>query len=324
MQEQQDHDSPPSKPKAKAKATGSTRGKKPAKKNRLPPTLQTGGNTVSTPYGDVHEWLPVPENLPNHPTMAFFGKRRTGKSTTITNLLYHCLQHIPFGLVMSDTSFAGYWQQIIPEKFIVQGLRPDVLDWLVKRQKALVEKYTNKDPRVAAFIILDDVIADQNTIRYSADLARFFMEGRHLAITVFIASQYVKGLGPMVRTNCDYVFLQPIYNKTQRDVLWDIEAAFLDKKEFSELMDIVIHRELLEGNTAQEPKKTVRIMVCADFEDSSEVSEKFYHWTPVPMDQLPKFRLCHRKYWEASNNDLSKAPAGVSLSGVEGKLKRVF
>lgn len=140
-------------------------------------TIQVGKEKVKTPWGDVNEWLPVPENLPSHPTMAFFGKRRTGKSTTITNLLYHCCQHIPFGIVMSDTAFAGYWEQIIPKKFIVQGLRQDVLDWLLKRQEALVKKYGNKDPRVACFIILDDVVADQKTIRYSADLARFFVQG---------------------------------------------------------------------------------------------------------------------------------------------------
>ncbi len=29
----------------------------------------------------------------------------------------------------------------------------------------------------------------------------------------------------MVRGNCDYLFLQPIYNKTQRDTLWDLEAG---------------------------------------------------------------------------------------------------
>lgn len=57
------------------------------------------------------------------------------------------------------------------------GLRQDVLDWLVNRQKKLVEKFGIKDKRIAAFIVLDDVIADQKTIRYNADLARFFVLG---------------------------------------------------------------------------------------------------------------------------------------------------
>lgn len=78
---------------------------------------------------------------------------------------------------------------------------------------------------------------------------------------MFIASQYMKGVGPMVRGNCDYIFLQPIYNKTQRDTIWDLEAAFMDRNDFNTLMDEVIVRENLEGNSAQDPKKTVRIMV---------------------------------------------------------------
>jgi hypothetical protein len=59
----------------------------------------------------------------------------------------------------------------------VQGLRQDVLDWLVQRQRKFVAEFGVEDPRVAAFIILDDVIADQKVIRWSADLARFFVEG---------------------------------------------------------------------------------------------------------------------------------------------------
>lgn len=106
----------------------------------------------------------------------------------------------------------------------------------------------------------------------------------------------------MVRGNCDYIFLQPIYNKTQRDVIWDLEAAFMDKNDFSVLMDQVIVRTLLDGNTAQDPKKKVQIMVCADFEDSCVPQEKFFHFTPVCMDDLPPFRLCAQEYWDDANN----------------------
>ena len=59
----------------------------------------------------------------------------------------------------------------------MQGLRQDVLNWLVQRQRKFVTKYGLNDPRIAAFIVLDDVIADQKVIRWSADLARFFVEG---------------------------------------------------------------------------------------------------------------------------------------------------
>lgn len=102
----------------------------------------------------------------------------------------------------------------------------------------------------------------------------------------------------MVRGNCDYIFLQPIFSKTQREILWDMEAAMMERTEWSEMMDEVICRENLPGNTAGDPKKNVRILVCCDFEDSAIPEEKFYHWSPVHMKKLPKFRLCHKKYWD--------------------------
>lgn len=123
----------------------------------------------------------------------------------------------------------------------------------------------------------------------------------------------------MVRGNCDYIFLQPIYNKTQRDVIWDLEAAFLEKPDFSTLMDEVIVRENLEGNSAADPKKSVRIMVCADFEDSSIPAEKFYHFTPVRIDDLPPFRLCHPKYWKDSEKESLPAEKKGKIQALEIK-----
>lgn len=104
-------------------------------------SIVTDGEAIPTIAGPILGWKCCPENLPNHPTMAFFGKRRTGKSTTITNILFHCCQNIPFGIVMSDTAYAGYWDKILPKRHIVQGLRQDVLEWLIERQKRAVSKY---------------------------------------------------------------------------------------------------------------------------------------------------------------------------------------
>ncbi len=111
-------------------------------------------------------------------------------------------------------------------------------------------------------------------------------------------SQYVKGVGPMIRGNCDYLCLQPIYNVTQRQTLWEMEAAFVEKKVWYQLMDEVITRTNLPGNTAQEPKKEVRVMIVACFEDTATVDEKIFWWKPVCTDDLGPFKLCHPKYWE--------------------------
>lgn len=141
-------------------------------------------------------------------------------------------------------------------------------------------------------------MADQKAIRWNADLQSFFVEGRHLNITVLITTQHVKGVGPMVRGNCDLVFLQPIYNRDSRDTLYANYAGFLEKKEFFALMDQVVARQTLDGNCAAEPRKHVRVMVIADYEDTIETSEKLFWWVPVHSDDLPPFKLLDAVYWE--------------------------
>ncbi len=50
--------------------------------------------------------------------------------------------------------------------------------------------------------------------------------------------------------------------------------------------------------------------MCADFEDSSNPQEKFYSFSPVPIDMLPKFKLCHPIYWKEQR----EIKAGTKLS----------
>lgn len=85
------------KPKAKPKASKDEEPKKASAQQIRYSSIVRDGPSIPTIVGPIDGWKACVENLPNHPTMAFFGKRRTGKSTTITNILFHCCQKIPFG-----------------------------------------------------------------------------------------------------------------------------------------------------------------------------------------------------------------------------------
>ncbi len=252
---------------------------------------------------DISQWLPWDENIPSHPSIGCFGKRRTGKSTTIKNFAYWTLQHVPFGIVLSNTSFAGAWEDVIPKRWIFQGLREDIIDALMARQKRLISKLGDKDPRTFAFCILDDVIADQKAIRWNMGLQSFFVEGRHLNITVIIASQNVKGVGPMIRGNLDYAFIQPIRKVTELDALWELFGGqHFTKREWRDFNMELVAQHTLEGSTAAEPRKQVRTMVIADFEVANKPEDMFFWWSPVHVGELPKFRLLHKSYWEENGN----------------------
>lgn len=110
------------------------------------------------------------------------------------------------------------------------------------------------------------------------------------------------------------------------------QAAFMDRNDWNTLMDQVIERKNLEGNSASDPKKEVRILVSADFEDSCNPSEKFYWMKPVPIDDLPPFRLCAAKYWSDefqrkqlfAASDKPQTPLAQELMDVEKKMRRVL
>lgn len=119
---------------------------------------------------------------------------------------------------------------------------------------------------------------------------------------------------------------------TSVDIFFLFQAAFMDRNDWNTLMDQVIERKNLEGNSASDPKKEVRILVSADFEDSCNPSEKFYWMKPVPIDDLPPFRLCAAKYWSEEfqrkqifqSSDKPTVPIAQELMDVEKKMRRVL
>lgn len=116
------------------------------------------GEDVHIPSVDIKlsQWLPWPENIPLHPSIGAFGKRRTGKTTTIKNLASWAFQNIPFGVILSNTAFAGGWEDVHPKRFIFQGLREDIIQALMDRQATMIKKFGKENPVTFAYCILDD------------------------------------------------------------------------------------------------------------------------------------------------------------------------
>lgn len=270
----------------------------PVTDDKKGPTKEIRTGAIKTVLGPIYEYIAEPENVPSHPSIVSFGKRRSGKSTSMDNWFFHCIRDVPFGLCITRTKGNGFWQKRIPERFVFQGFREDVLIALLERQREMIEKHGKENPATFAFCILDDVIADQRQIRYTPALNTFFVEGRHLNISVFITSQQIKGVGPMIRGNCDLVFIQPIFNVREREAIWELYAGFTDKKTWCLLMDDVIYSKKLPGHTPLHPKLEVQIMVVQDFDQTPDPAEKFFWWKPVHSDALPPYKLLHPIYWK--------------------------
>jgi hypothetical protein len=285
---------------------------------------------IPTCVGPIGKFVAEPDMMPLCPSIVAFGKRRTGKSFTFRDIMYHCFRDLPFGIVLTRTKMNGFWQRYVPPRFVFKGLRNDIMQKLVQRQTRLIEKWKKdhpdaepddyrKDKSLWAFCIMDDVIAEKSTILWNEDLNSFFVEGRHLCIVALIATQHVKGVGPMVRGNMDVVMMQPIFQAEARKVLHDLYAGYMHYDTFATMMDEIVTDKNLPGSTPQDAKKYVRTLFVMDFENTTNPQIKYKWYEAInPDDVEPGWRLCDDEYWkETPEEALGEVAGGNDVDPVE-------
>jgi hypothetical protein len=146
-------------------------------------------------------------------TVLFIGKRNTGKSFLIKDLLWH-KQRIPIGTVISGTEGANsFYSKMVPSLFIHEEFNPLILSNVLKRQQILTKQIMKETEARGSssidrrtFVIMDDCMYDNKWVsdKYIRSL---FMNGRHYGILYILALQYVMGIPPVLRGNVDYVFI---------------------------------------------------------------------------------------------------------------------
>jgi hypothetical protein len=143
-----------------------------------------------------------PRSIGTDKVCVVIGKRGTGKSTLVTDLLYH-KRDIPIGVVMSATEEGNhYYKQFIPDLFIYGDYSKDTIEKVISRQKKLSAQGTIKP----AFILLDDCMYNKAFMKDSC-IRQCFMNGRHWKIFFLLTMQYCMDLSPDLRANVDYVFV---------------------------------------------------------------------------------------------------------------------
>jgi hypothetical protein len=144
-----------------------------------------------------------PQNMDDNRICVFIGKRNTGKSVLLTDMLYH-KRHIPVGVVMSGTEEGNkHYQNYVPDLFIYNEYKEDVLEKVVGRQKTMLKK---GEKNFNSFIILDDCMYDKKCLRDKV-MRLIFYNGRHWGIWFALSMQYCMDLTPDLRANIDYIFI---------------------------------------------------------------------------------------------------------------------
>jgi hypothetical protein len=174
-----------------------------------------------------------PASIKDDKICIFIGRRGTGKSTLVTDILYH-KRHLPAGIVMSGTEDGNHhYKSFIPDIFIYGGYNRDAVVRLVERQKRLIA--TGKVSPV--FLLMDDLMFDKSFLKDPL-IREIFLNGRHWGIFVMLTTQYSLDLPPAIRQNADYVFILRDNIKRSRESLYNSFCGmFPSLAIFNQVMD---------------------------------------------------------------------------------------
>lgn len=219
------------------------------------------------------------------------GKRNTGKSFLVKDLLYHH-RDIPIGNVLSGTEEAnGFYGKIMPGIFIYGGYTPEIVSRFIKRQKMVVKALKSEedrgiDPRASsidprAFFILDDCLFD-NSWTNDVNIRSLFMNGRHYKVFFIITMQYPLGIPPNLRANIDYTFILRNNNTSDRKRIYEHYAGVFPSFEvFCQVMD-----ECTENYECLVINNTVK---------SNKISDCVFWYRADPHDD---FKIGHPSFWK--------------------------
>lgn len=205
------------------------------------------------------------KRIPQDAVAIFIGRRRTGKSTLVRDLLFHH-QDMPLGTVISGTEESNsFYSKMIPPLFIHGEYSALILANFCKRQKMMMAKIQRElavnpsqasriDPR--SFMILDDCMYDDSWT-HDKNIRYLFMNGRWLKVFFLITMQYPLGIQPALRTNVDFVFIlrEPYLTNRQR-IFNNYGSAFPSFEFFCQVMDQCTQNYecLVIDNTSQSNK----------------------------------------------------------------------
>ncbi len=153
-------------------------------------------------------------NLPKDGIIFILGRRRSGKSTLVDDILYH-RRKTPLVMAMSETEESNhFFSKRIPKGCIFTNFNSEAIGKLIRHQQKRVGKY-GKCARTEALLIIDDCAANKNLSK-DKNLRWLFVNGRQSNICLVLTSQVYKLIPPGLRGNIDYTFA--FFNNIHEDV----------------------------------------------------------------------------------------------------------
>ena len=233
-----------------------------------------------------------PAKMADDKVCVFIGKRGTGKSTLVADILYH-KKHIPAGIVMSATEEGNhYYQQFVPDLFIYGDYDREAIERILDRQKQVV---SHNRPNPNAFLLLDDCMYDRKFMK-DVCIRQCFMNGRHWKLFFMMTMQYCMDLTPDLRANVDYIFI------LRENVIQNREKLY--KSFFGIFPTFDMFNQVMTSCT-----ENYECLVLDNTSKSNRIEDCVF-WYKAKMRK--NFRVGSPALWSAHNKNYTRNTAGSS------------
>ena len=162
------------------------------------------------------------------------GKRGTGKSTLMKDIMYNMRDRLDFGIAMSPTEdctsdLASY----VPKTCIYNDYNGERINAMLESQRRSIKNGTKRQ----LFLMLDDCMYDKKVMK-GITIRNLFMNGRHRKVFFLNCQQYVMDMPPDLRTNVDYIFALRENIMSNKEKLWKFFfGVFPTFQQFNTVMD---------------------------------------------------------------------------------------
>ena len=249
-----------------------------------------------------------PKKMGDDRICVFIGKRNTGKSYLIRDIMYH-KKHIPTGIVQSGTEDGnGFYGNFVPDLFIYNEYDKEAVERVMDRQRKIVKS----GKKSASFMLLDDCMYDNKFLKDTV-MRQVFMNGRHYNIFFMLSMQYCMDMPPALRANIDYVFILRENIVANREKLWkNFFGIFPNFDLFTKTMDACT--ENFECLVLDNTVKSNKIEDCVFWYKAKYPAPKFKVGSPAYWGMHKK--MYNPKYDSAISSTQAMKKAGKKQVGI--------
>lgn len=267
---------------------------------------QAGKVTYMSPE-EVPISLWDPTTIKTDAAIIAFGKRRSGKSHMIRELLYVHQGTFDRALVFTGTKHNGFYQRVpeecmppslrggrlgfVPDKAVIHRYDEHILKRFLAFQESVHEfedLWEEKGYRPEAVVVMDDCIGEQelSNSSHNGGVVDLFALGRHYRLMVIFMTQYPKAVGTILRDNVDYAI---VFKQESDNAIEAITSTYMGE------LNPVTAKELIRSMTKGESDGP-RSALIIDMDPFCPADQKYYTYTCASAEDLPDFEIGSEKF----------------------------